>query len=976
MKSLIPPPVLRVLTLPVIRRLAARRLRKSLDRVREMIPTELGAILEAIFVHDLIGNVDPSGGGEPDAFRFAITNCWFYQRIVKLNLRLDGKRLPPEHIHLDDGFGELTAAQLHRAHFEPGVPFIVTLPGRPLKDGLHFIDLELIGEVAPLYALSVPIRMQDGVGTIAIWDDPPDVALRVSLPPEANATMHYVPHVHFDLEWLRDRATFGKLAVGNLLEAIRNLENDPQATFVIDQTPQLEALDQVDPNAFARLKKLVDEGRVELLMGFYAEPDVNLIGGESLVRQAIAWQTYCREKFGCLSTVGWLPDSFGMCATLPQILLKAGCKGFAFSRGVHDADTPAAFMWEGLDGSRIKTHWMHEMYFAGYPLPNESRRSMYKLGRIYSKLAAKANDGHLFCPAGIDHGKPQAGLNERFNEFNRAHAPARVASSLPMHYFAALPDRGLPVVHGEFNPDNAGVYTARPELKQLHRRAETALADLERIALMTGGAVPSATLNECWEKLFASQFHDSLPGCHTDEVSKQVRYRLEWVNETAHKETARLLDGSGVRNEAALTIVNTLPFAREETVEIEVFPHNGELPRWTDGKVVFAQQIVAREHYGDGTTKRARALLSVSVPPLSWLTIRPLAADETLPDEPERAVVRLNEFTLSNAWLDVTLDPATATILRIVDRQREQTFELGGAGRLTTGKDAGTLYLANRKRHKTAEPFLPERIDLLEKGPLRAMVRFSGRVGKCPARITYSLSRASKRIDVETSIEPNRARRTFDVRVPLLPDTQAVVHEIPYGELARAGGEFAALNYVDIVGDGRGLALLNAGIPSHRQENGELVMGLLRTVDKIHFHDAGPQALSLGRLTFRYSFFPHRGDARQAHVYRRGLAFNAPLSVHRGAPPAKDSPLTLTPDSIELGALYRDADGALVVRLIERGGKDTVAELHPSFDFTSAEITDLLGRAVRELKPHRFGKAKGALSLTFRAFEIKTLRFR
>jgi len=161
-------------------------------------------------------------------------------------------------------------------------------------------------------------------------------------------------------------------------------------------------------------------------------------------------------------------------------------------------------------------------------------------------------------------------------------------------------------------------------------------------------------------------------------------------------------------------------------------------------------------------------------------------------------------------------------------------------------------------------------------------------------------------------------------------------------------------------------------------------MRLLRSVDKIHFHDAGPGALSLGRQSFSYSFFPHRGDSRQARVYRRGLAFNTPFLVHpfrpgtgkttAAKPEATDALFALSPDSIQIGAFYRDEDGGVVLRLVERGGKDTLAELKTFRPFTKAQITDLLGRPVKEVQPEKRGPAKNVLTLAFRAWEIKTLR--
>jgi len=859
-----------------------------------------------------------------------------------------------------------------------------------LGDGLHYVDLRVLAEVMPLYAPAVPILMRNGQGSLMLLSDPSDPQLDSTLPAEAAATIHFVPHVHYDLEWLRDEKTFGRLAAANLLEAIGILERDPQATFVVDQVPQIEALARLDPSALSRLIKLVRGGQMEPVMGFFIEPDVNLIGGESLVRQAIYWQKFAQKYFGRISTVGWLIDSFGMCATLPQILRKAGCTAFAFSRGIRDTRrAPTSFMWEGLDGSRIKTHWMRELYFAGYPLPEDPARADYKLARTYRHLAVNAPTDHLFCPAGIDHGRPQNFVGPVLERFNAGHSGVRYQRSLPSRFFAALPEQNLAVITGEFNPHNAGVYAARPVIKQLHRRAETAVLNLERISLLAaaqGASYPHQLLEEIWHLLMRAQFHDSLTGCHTDEVSAQVEYRLRRALELAEKGAATLMAyllqhiDLPVQALRPILLVNTLPFWREETFTVELTAPEGRLPLLTDGQQNIPYQIISHDHYADGVLKRVTALSSIIMPPLGYRVLWTVEDGRNLRPAPPRVPVKAEDSILTNAWLKVGFDSGTGTVSLIEDLEHKFKYPTGRAGRLTLSRDTGTLYLVNRLSRPRPRSFIPQSMEVMENGPIRCAIRFGGELAGNRLGLTYRLSRASKVIDVETEIDFQSPRHSLDVRVALFPKTTEVVHEIPYGLLARDHLESPALNFADIGGPGYGLSLLNAGTSSHRLENGALVMCLMRSVDQIHLYDAGPGALSLGHRVFRYGLFPHIGDARYAQVYRRGLAFNAPLLLHYGQRREKngDQPrmihlLRVAPDSIEVGAAYQDADGSTVIRLIERGGKDTAVEFKPSWSYAKAEMTDLLGRVIKEIAVP--AKAKGSLPLTMRAYEIKTLRF-
>ena len=80
-------------------------------------------------------------------------------------------------------------------------------------------------------------------------------------------------------------------------------------------------------------------------------PDDNMPGGETFVRQMQYGKGYYRQKLGVDVTSGWLIDTFGHHAQMPQLLAKGGFKTFWFVRGVPRQNFPAEFFWEGIDGT-------------------------------------------------------------------------------------------------------------------------------------------------------------------------------------------------------------------------------------------------------------------------------------------------------------------------------------------------------------------------------------------------------------------------------------------------------------------------------------------------------------------------------------------------------------------------------------------------------------------------------------------------
>src|SRR5258705_171976 len=108
------------------------------------------------------------------------------------------------------------------------------------------------------------------------------------------------------------------------------------------------------PEEAAVFRKFVAEGRLQIVGGMNVMPDDNMPSGESFIRQLLYAKGYCREALGVDVKVGWLLDTFGHHAQMPQILKLGGFNSFWFFRGVEDRKKmPSEFLWQGLDGTQI-----------------------------------------------------------------------------------------------------------------------------------------------------------------------------------------------------------------------------------------------------------------------------------------------------------------------------------------------------------------------------------------------------------------------------------------------------------------------------------------------------------------------------------------------------------------------------------------------------------------------------------------------
>ena len=108
------------------------------------------------------------------------------------------------------------------------------------------------------------------------------------------------------------------------------------------------------------MRQYVDEGRFVPTGGMWVESDTNLVGGEAMARQFVVGQQWFRDHLGVEPREVWLPDSFGYTAALPQIVSLAGMRWFLTQKISWNTTNPFphhTFWWEGIDGTRVFTHF-------------------------------------------------------------------------------------------------------------------------------------------------------------------------------------------------------------------------------------------------------------------------------------------------------------------------------------------------------------------------------------------------------------------------------------------------------------------------------------------------------------------------------------------------------------------------------------------------------------------------------------------
>ncbi len=306
-----------------------------------------------------------------------------------------------------------------------------------------------------------------------------ELAAVLASPAHASAhRLHAVGHAHIDSAWLWPvRETVRKVA-RTFSNALALMDTDPDFVFAASSAQQYAWLQEHQPDLFARVRQRAREGRFVPVGGMWVESDTNMPGGEALARQFVAGDRFFREELGVESDGVWLPDSFGYSAALPQIAVAAGRRWFLtqkISWNETNRFPHHTFAWEGIDGTRIFTHFPPVDTYG-------AELSAAELARAQRQFAEKGRARTSLVPFGWGDGGggPTREMLAAAARTRDLEGSPRVTLSSPSEFFAAAEAEyaAPPVWSGELYLEfHRGTYTSQARTKRGNRRSEHLLRE-------------------------------------------------------------------------------------------------------------------------------------------------------------------------------------------------------------------------------------------------------------------------------------------------------------------------------------------------------------------------------------------------------------------------------------------------------------------------------------------------------------------
>ncbi len=788
----------------------------------------------------------------------------------------------------------------------------------------------------------------------------------MALPATASAMqVTAIGHAHIDTGWLWPVRESIRKCARTFANQIHNIKKYPDYIFGASQPQHYAFVKKHYPELYAKVKQAVKDGRWELQGGMWVEADCNLINGESMIRQFLHGKNFFMDEFGVEVTNLWLPDVFGYSAAMPQILKKCGCDFFLtqkISFNQFNKFPFNTFMWQGIDGTEILTHFPPEnTYLAelnpAQLVPAQNSFSENVIADEFVSLFGIGDGGGGPKEEYIERGMRLANLEGcpkvRFGK--AAEAFAR------MQKLAPKLSKWVGELYLEFH---RGTFTTQGRIKRANRKLEQALVETEMLfSALPLAEYPAEPLDCIWKTLLLNQFHDILPGSSIGMVYEVAEQEHAKALEQCRKLNVRAAEKLLSANDHALTVFNSLSYNYNMPVKLpeswddcEVLGDDGRvLPVQLEGDtVIVAAEIPAHSFV---TLKKGRRIKTLTAPLGALILENDLIRYEFAENgeiirgfDKEYGKEIIDAHTRGNIF-KLYIDHPNRCDAWDIDYYYERQFV---AGAVSAGPWSGGS------------------------GPVRQYLEFELRIGDSMIRQTVSLTADTKRLDFDTWADWHENRKMLRVTFNLTVNSQTAGYDIQYGFVKRpthcntswdfAKFEVPAQRYADISNSDYGVAVINDCKYGYKVRQSMLDMCLLRSPKYPDWN------ADQGEHVFSYALLPHIGQFPESTVIPQAACFNRAPQVFPGFRCGSAAlPCRIESDGISLEVIKKaEKEECLVVRLVETRGRCSTGSLHLREPWNVVCETNMIEWQDGETQ----NLSDGTLPLSMNPFEIKTLKIR
>ena len=803
-----------------------------------------------------------------------------------------------------------------------------------------------------------------------------------------------VGNAHLDLAWLWPMAETYRKTERTFAAQLRLIEEYPEYKFIQSQPASYEMCKKYYPELFARIKEAIKGGQWIADGAMWVEPDTNMASGEALIRQLVHGKRYYKEEFGVDSEILWLPDTFGYTAALPQILKGCGVKYLVtqkifWSYNEGEQFPYHYFTWQGMDGSQIVSF---------LPTSYTYRTDPIEANRIWKERTQLQDLDAFLMPYGYGDGGggPARDYVEYAKRQEDLEGSVKVKMAGPAEFFHDMEQQGGPVntyVGELYFSAHRGTYTSQAMIKQNNRLSELAMREMEMwscLAMNKGMEYQLSRADALWKEVLLHQFHDILPGSSIARVYVEA--------EKAHKEiqkgAAEMKEKAfavltGLSNEQAVTVFNSLSFERTALVELPERFSGGA--RTLEGLPVPVQSAEEGESAGNPGGYAVKAL--VTIPSCGGVSLIPAEAGnacgeagvvlaeagKSAPVSAEQVTVRKQgeSFVMENNRVKAVVNDR-GEVVSFVLKSSGREFAAEPMNRFRLYKDVPRLFDAwdidSNYIHQEIEALREAKVEVVSEG-LEGMLKVSGRIGNSSLVQYIRLEAEGTRLNFDTQIDWKELHRLLKACFPVNVYAENGINEIQFGYMERPAhrsrpydkDRFEVCNHhYSAFCDGvHGAAVLNDSKYGISMNGNALELSLLRA-------SACPEMQADNRVHhFTYGFTAWEGSFADSDVVRQGYELNVKPEIYAGAletfSAAEIDQANVILDTMKPA---EDGSGDVILRLYESKKAAVTAKVRCALG-SRAYLCDMLENVREEIPVEN-----GEMTLAFGAFEVKTVRMK
>ncbi len=778
-------------------------------------------------------------------------------------------------------------------------------------------------------------------------------------------TITMIGNAHLDPAWMWEWGEGMEAFIATCRSALARMEETPDLVFTCSSAAHYQWIEEAEPEIFREICRRVDEGRWEVVGGWWTQADCNIPSGEGLLRQGELGQAWFRQKFGRAATAGYSPDAFGHAAGLPQILRLVGLDSYIFCRpDPTELVLPSPlFNWRSQDGSSVlgyRVPFHYNMYQTTVRKKVEDlRRAFDRESELATGPLAEITDRWaIFYGVGNHGGGPTV---EQIRTIEEIREEGEVAIDFGrLGDFLAEVDRtSLPEITDDLQMNSPGTYSVHATIKRLNRQSEEELCRAEILdalaALVVGeeyGARYASRPEEllhAWRNVCFNHFHDLLCGVAIRNALDDAIHRYgealriaETTAQHAIRAIARRLETRG--DAQTLLLFNPNSFAINEPVDFELW-HDIDKKDWgrtidlrvidEEGRDLMVDRIETRGKIGDD---RVAGRFHGAVPALGWRCWRIFYGEKGSPEPPTSDQVEASATLLQNDHLRLEFAPvgAPAGITRLLCRPEAIDLLDGRAATFRMMEDTTDTWGHGVDRFD--RPAIPHLTllssEITHHGLTGATLRTRSAAEGLVVEQWFTLHRDADWIDVRCRITNTTSGTLKLCFETALENPETVVSSLyastrgPTDGAERPGGAWKVIE--GRIG-GRAVALGIADTQTHgySAEGSTLALTLLRATTYAT-HEPHPyseheenERIDVGTTEFRYRIRPVIDDdplptlARDAQtLLRRPLVALESPHAPAGKPLTREQTgITISNRSIILTMLRREREGGYTIRL-------------------------------------------------------------